>query len=76
MASLQPDIQQHLPNRRIPVLAFLAICLPKVITTNHLIWPEKYISSSPPNLADVKELLGLPMVKSTWHILLRANDIQ
>ena len=75
MASLLPDIQQHLPDRRIPVLAFLAIHLPKVITTNHLIQPEKYISSSPPNQADVKEMLGLPIpspdVVNAWELWLR-----
>ena len=61
MASLPPDIQQHLPDRRMPVLAFLAIRLPKVINTNHFIQPEKYISSSPPNLDDIKEMLGFPI---------------
>jgi hypothetical protein len=59
MSDLPPEIQQHLPDGRIPVLTFLTIALPEVITTNRIMQSNKYVSSLPPNSKDIDEMLRL-----------------
>ena len=59
MVDLPPEIQQRLPDGKIPVLMFLTITLPEVVTTNRIMQSNKYVSSLPPNSKDINKMLKL-----------------
>jgi hypothetical protein len=61
MLTLPLEMQQYLPSDSITVLKLIALRLSTSTSASHIIWPEKYTSTLPPNSTDPSKIRILPL---------------